>query len=79
MPVQHSPPAKQTRSQDRAQAFLTPRAPLDDTPEVPQLRTTSGRSNTIQEVRKRAKKIKFIFRGSWKFSRNHKDHFQRSW
>ncbi|MBW0548222.1 hypothetical protein O181_087937 [Austropuccinia psidii MF-1] len=40
MPFQHSPPARQTRSQARAQAVLTPtpRAPLDGTPEVPQLR-----------------------------------------
>ncbi|MBW0516838.1 hypothetical protein O181_056553 [Austropuccinia psidii MF-1] len=40
MPVQHSPPARQTRSQARAQAVLTPtpRAPLDGTPSVPQLR-----------------------------------------
>ncbi|MBW0557503.1 hypothetical protein O181_097218 [Austropuccinia psidii MF-1] len=41
MPVQHLPPARQTRSQARAQAVLTPtpRAPLDGTPAVPQLRT----------------------------------------
>ena len=40
MPVQHSPPARQTTSQARAQAVLTPtpRAPLDGTPTVPQLR-----------------------------------------
>ncbi|MBW0469046.1 hypothetical protein O181_008761 [Austropuccinia psidii MF-1] len=40
MPVQHSPPARQTISQARAQAVLTPtpRAPLDGTPAVPQLR-----------------------------------------
>ncbi|MBW0476790.1 hypothetical protein O181_016505 [Austropuccinia psidii MF-1] len=40
MPIQHSPPARQTTSQSRAQAFLTPttRAPLDCTPAVPQLR-----------------------------------------
>ncbi|MBW0492014.1 hypothetical protein O181_031729 [Austropuccinia psidii MF-1] len=40
MPIQHSPPARQTRSQARAQAVLTPtqRAPLDGTPAVPQLR-----------------------------------------
>ncbi|MBW0588363.1 hypothetical protein O181_128078 [Austropuccinia psidii MF-1] len=38
MPVQHSPPAKNTRSQ-RHQAVLTPteRAPLDCTPSVHQL------------------------------------------
>ncbi|MBW0515184.1 hypothetical protein O181_054899 [Austropuccinia psidii MF-1] len=40
MPIQHSPPARQTRSQARAQDFLTPtpKDPLDNTPEVPQLR-----------------------------------------
>ncbi|MBW0589439.1 hypothetical protein O181_129154 [Austropuccinia psidii MF-1] len=34
MPIQHSPPARQTRSQARAQAILTPtpRAPLEGTP-----------------------------------------------
>ncbi|MBW0592066.1 hypothetical protein O181_131781 [Austropuccinia psidii MF-1] len=39
MPIQHSPPARQTRSQARTQASLTPteRAPLDGTPAVPQL------------------------------------------
>ncbi|MBW0480284.1 hypothetical protein O181_019999, partial [Austropuccinia psidii MF-1] len=42
----------------RSQAVLTaaPRVPLDGTPEVPQLRTPFGRSSTIQEGRKRAKK-----------------------
>ncbi|MBW0500894.1 hypothetical protein O181_040609 [Austropuccinia psidii MF-1] len=40
MPIQHSPPARQTRSPARTQAVLTPtpRAPLDSTPAVPQLR-----------------------------------------
>ncbi|MBW0576289.1 hypothetical protein O181_116004 [Austropuccinia psidii MF-1] len=40
MPIQHSPPARQNRSQARIQAVLTPtpRAPLDSTPAVPQLR-----------------------------------------
>ncbi|MBW0473096.1 hypothetical protein O181_012811 [Austropuccinia psidii MF-1] len=80
MPIQHPPHARQTRSQDRAQAVLapTPRAPLDSTPAVPQLRAQFGRSRTIQEGRKRAKRIKFLFRSSWKFSRTFKDHFQRS-
>ncbi|MBW0463431.1 hypothetical protein O181_003146 [Austropuccinia psidii MF-1] len=42
MPVQNSPPAKNTRSQ-RSQAVLTPteRAPLDHTPSVQQLRPRS--------------------------------------
>ncbi|MBW0472201.1 hypothetical protein O181_011916 [Austropuccinia psidii MF-1] len=66
MPVKHSPPAKQTSSQARTQAVLTPtqRAPLDGTPAAPQLRTKYERSSTIQEGRKRAKKVKFIFRSS---------------
>ncbi|MBW0524064.1 hypothetical protein O181_063779 [Austropuccinia psidii MF-1] len=40
MPIQNSPPAAQARSQARAQAVLitAPRAPLDGTPAVPQLR-----------------------------------------
>ncbi|MBW0572021.1 hypothetical protein O181_111736 [Austropuccinia psidii MF-1] len=40
MPIQHSPPARHTRSQARTQAVLTPtpRAPLDSTPAVPHLR-----------------------------------------
>ncbi|MBW0474896.1 hypothetical protein O181_014611 [Austropuccinia psidii MF-1] len=59
MPVKHSPPARQTRSQARAQAVLTPspRAPLDCTPVVPQLRAKLDRG-PILEGRKRAKKIK---------------------
>ncbi|MBW0481205.1 hypothetical protein O181_020920 [Austropuccinia psidii MF-1] len=81
MPVQNSPPARQTRSWVRAQAVLTPtpRAPLDGTPEVPQLRVQFGRRSTIQEGRKRAKKIKFFFRSSGRFFRNFKDHTQRYW
>ncbi|MBW0559352.1 hypothetical protein O181_099067 [Austropuccinia psidii MF-1] len=45
MPVQHSPPAIQTKSQATAQAFLTPapRVPLDGTLEVPQLRAQLDR------------------------------------
>ncbi|MBW0485348.1 hypothetical protein O181_025063 [Austropuccinia psidii MF-1] len=64
MPNQHSPPERQTRSQVRAQAVLTPtpRAPIDSTPAVPQLRAQFGRSSTIQEIRKRAKKINLLFR-----------------
>ncbi|MBW0542568.1 hypothetical protein O181_082283 [Austropuccinia psidii MF-1] len=40
IPIQHSPPARNPGLQARAQAVLTPtpRAPLDGTPEVPQLR-----------------------------------------
>ncbi|MBW0572996.1 hypothetical protein O181_112711 [Austropuccinia psidii MF-1] len=45
MPVQHSLPARQTRSQARALAVLTPtpRAPLDSTPAVSQLRAQTNR------------------------------------
>ncbi|MBW0502514.1 hypothetical protein O181_042229 [Austropuccinia psidii MF-1] len=80
MIVQHSPPVRQTRSQARAQAVLTstPRAPLDITPEVPQLRAHLDQGPNL-EGRKSSKKIKFIFKSSWLFSRNFKDHFQTSW
>ncbi|MBW0581240.1 hypothetical protein O181_120955 [Austropuccinia psidii MF-1] len=59
MPIQHSPPARQTRSQARTQAVLTPtpRAPLYGTPAVSQLRAKLDRG-PILEGRKRAKKIK---------------------
>ncbi|MBW0557767.1 hypothetical protein O181_097482 [Austropuccinia psidii MF-1] len=45
MPIQHSTSARQTRSQARTQAFLTPtaRAPLDGTPAVPQLQAQLDR------------------------------------
>ncbi|MBW0582072.1 hypothetical protein O181_121787, partial [Austropuccinia psidii MF-1] len=60
MPIQHSPPARQTRSQARTQAVLTPtpRVPLDGTPAVPQLRAQldrgpcmEGAAPSIQEGR----------------------------
>ncbi|MBW0525013.1 hypothetical protein O181_064728 [Austropuccinia psidii MF-1] len=45
MPVQHSPPAVQTRYKARAKAVLTPTpiAPLDGTPAVPKLRAQLDR------------------------------------
>ncbi|MBW0501640.1 hypothetical protein O181_041355, partial [Austropuccinia psidii MF-1] len=48
--VQHSPPERQKRSQARAQAVLTlaPRAPLDGTPEVPQLRAHLDRGPNVE-------------------------------
>ncbi|MBW0520487.1 hypothetical protein O181_060202 [Austropuccinia psidii MF-1] len=48
MSIQHSPPPRQTRSQARTQAILppTPRAPLDSTPAVPQLRAQLRLSRT---------------------------------
>ncbi|MBW0516005.1 hypothetical protein O181_055720 [Austropuccinia psidii MF-1] len=50
MPIQHSPPAKKTRSQARPQAVLTPtpRAPLDGTPAVSQLRAKLGRGPILE-------------------------------
>ncbi|MBW0573849.1 hypothetical protein O181_113564 [Austropuccinia psidii MF-1] len=49
MPVQHSPPAKNTRSQ-RHQAVLTPtaRAPLDRTPSVHQLSANLDRGPPME-------------------------------
>ncbi|MBW0538341.1 hypothetical protein O181_078056 [Austropuccinia psidii MF-1] len=50
MPVQHSPPERQTRSQARAQAVLTPtpRAPFYGTPAVPQLRAHLDRGLNLE-------------------------------
>ncbi|MBW0507171.1 hypothetical protein O181_046886 [Austropuccinia psidii MF-1] len=50
MPIQHSPPARQTRSHARVQAVLTPtpRAPLDGTPAVPQLRANYDRGPFLE-------------------------------
>ncbi|MBW0473554.1 hypothetical protein O181_013269 [Austropuccinia psidii MF-1] len=51
-------------SQSRAKAVLTqtPRARLYGTPEVPQLRAHYRRGRTIHPGRKRAQKIKLLFR-----------------
>ncbi|MBW0504568.1 hypothetical protein O181_044283 [Austropuccinia psidii MF-1] len=50
MPIQHSPPARKTRSQARTQAILTPtaRAPLDGTPAVPQLQAQLDRGPPVE-------------------------------
>ncbi|MBW0540567.1 hypothetical protein O181_080282 [Austropuccinia psidii MF-1] len=50
MPVQHSPPARQTRSQARTEAVLTqtPRVPLDGTPAAPQLRAQLDRGPHLE-------------------------------
>ncbi|MBW0468718.1 hypothetical protein O181_008433 [Austropuccinia psidii MF-1] len=50
MSIQHSPPTRQTISQARAQAVLTlaPRAPLDGTPAVPQLRAHLDRGPNVE-------------------------------
>ncbi|MBW0550257.1 hypothetical protein O181_089972 [Austropuccinia psidii MF-1] len=65
MPIQHSPPAIQTRSQATAQVFFTPtpRAPLETSPGVHQLRAELDRGPHL-EGRKRAKKIKFCLRSN---------------
>ncbi|MBW0479859.1 hypothetical protein O181_019574 [Austropuccinia psidii MF-1] len=49
MPIQHSTPARKTRAEARPQAVLnpTPRAPLDGTPAVPQLRAELDRGPII--------------------------------
>ncbi|MBW0560169.1 hypothetical protein O181_099884 [Austropuccinia psidii MF-1] len=50
MPVRHSPVERQTGSQARAQAVLTPtaRAHLDGTPAVPQLRSHLDRGPNVE-------------------------------
>ncbi|MBW0523990.1 hypothetical protein O181_063705 [Austropuccinia psidii MF-1] len=50
MPIQNSPPVRQTRSQARAQAVLslTQRVPLDGTPAVPQLRAKLEREAILE-------------------------------
>ncbi|MBW0567250.1 hypothetical protein O181_106965 [Austropuccinia psidii MF-1] len=52
MPVKHSPPARQIRSQARAQASLTPtpRVPLAGTLAVPQLRAKLERGPHMEEA-----------------------------
>ncbi|MBW0554516.1 hypothetical protein O181_094231 [Austropuccinia psidii MF-1] len=50
MPIKHSPSARKTRSQAKTQAVLTPtpRAPLDGTPEVSQLRAHLDRGRNLE-------------------------------
>ncbi|MBW0506739.1 hypothetical protein O181_046454 [Austropuccinia psidii MF-1] len=50
MPIQYLPPARHTRSQARTQDVLTPtpRAPLDGTSEVPQLRAQLDRGPIME-------------------------------
>ncbi|MBW0570092.1 hypothetical protein O181_109807 [Austropuccinia psidii MF-1] len=50
MPIQHSPPARQIRFQARTQTVLTPtpRAPLDGTPAVSQLREHLDRGTNVE-------------------------------
>ncbi|MBW0462049.1 hypothetical protein O181_001764 [Austropuccinia psidii MF-1] len=80
MPIKHSPPARQARSWARGQAVLTPRqrTPLDRTPAVPQLMAQLDRG-VIMQGEAPSRKIRLISRSSWHFSRNFKDHSQRSW
>ncbi|MBW0581387.1 hypothetical protein O181_121102, partial [Austropuccinia psidii MF-1] len=50
MPLQHSPPARQTKSQARTQVLLTPtpRPPLDGTPAVSPLRAKLDRGSILE-------------------------------
>ncbi|MBW0542036.1 hypothetical protein O181_081751 [Austropuccinia psidii MF-1] len=50
MPLQCPPPERQTKSQARAKAVitLTPRVPLDGTPDVPQLRAHLDRGQVME-------------------------------
>ncbi|MBW0532923.1 hypothetical protein O181_072638 [Austropuccinia psidii MF-1] len=50
MPIQRSHPARQTRSQARTQSVLTPtpRAPLDGSPAVPQLRAELAKGPILE-------------------------------
>ncbi|MBW0533142.1 hypothetical protein O181_072857 [Austropuccinia psidii MF-1] len=50
MPFKQLPPSRQTRSQAKYQDFLTPTptAPLDGTPEVPQLRAHLDRGPVME-------------------------------
>ncbi|MBW0590170.1 hypothetical protein O181_129885 [Austropuccinia psidii MF-1] len=50
MPIQHSPPARQTRSHARTQAVFTPTptAPLDGTPAVSQLSAKLDRGPILE-------------------------------
>ncbi|MBW0575863.1 hypothetical protein O181_115578 [Austropuccinia psidii MF-1] len=52
MPIQHSPPPRKTRLQARNKAVLTPtpRAPLDGTLAVPQLRAKLDRGPHMEEA-----------------------------
>ncbi|MBW0500845.1 hypothetical protein O181_040560 [Austropuccinia psidii MF-1] len=71
MPVQHSSPARKTRSQARTQAVLTstPREPLDGTPEVPQLRAHSDRApaNFSEDRKKFLYDTSFLIGGAAKW------------
>ncbi|MBW0526993.1 hypothetical protein O181_066708 [Austropuccinia psidii MF-1] len=60
MPIRNSPPARQTRSQARSQAVLTqtPRAPLDGTPAVPQLRAQLDRGPHMEEAEPSRKEVR---------------------
>ncbi|MBW0523630.1 hypothetical protein O181_063345 [Austropuccinia psidii MF-1] len=75
MPIQHSPPARQTRSQ--AVLTSTPRAPLYGTLAVPQLRATLDRGPILEGAAPSRKEGRGSRRS--KISRNFKDCFQMSW
>ncbi|MBW0591235.1 hypothetical protein O181_130950 [Austropuccinia psidii MF-1] len=60
MPVEYSPPARQTRSQAKAQAALTPtpRVRLDGTPAVPQLRAHLDRGPHMEGAAPSRKEVR---------------------
>ncbi|MBW0583923.1 hypothetical protein O181_123638 [Austropuccinia psidii MF-1] len=60
MPAQHSPPARQTRSQASSQAVLTPTpgALLDSTPQVPQLRAQLDRGPILEGAAPSRKEVR---------------------
>ncbi|MBW0533355.1 hypothetical protein O181_073070 [Austropuccinia psidii MF-1] len=60
MPIEHSPPARQARSLARTQAVLTPapRAPLDGTPAVPQLRAQLDRGPIMEGAAPSRKEVR---------------------
>ncbi|MBW0574673.1 hypothetical protein O181_114388 [Austropuccinia psidii MF-1] len=65
MHAQHSPHARQTRAQARAQAFLTPapRAHLDGTPEVSRLRAQLDRGPILEGEAPSRKEVRVTFKG----------------
>ncbi|MBW0496395.1 hypothetical protein O181_036110 [Austropuccinia psidii MF-1] len=74
MPIQHSPPARQSSSCSHSNSKRSSRwHPRSSSTEGPlRQRKKCGRRSTIQEGSKRAKKSKFLFRSSWQFSRTFK-------
>ncbi|MBW0582723.1 hypothetical protein O181_122438 [Austropuccinia psidii MF-1] len=66
MPLQHLPPARQTRSQARAQALLTntSRVPLDGTPAVPPLKAQLDRGPIKEGAAPSSKEVRVPIRSN---------------